>query len=442
MDNVPCEQNGPRAWITNARASLDGLFVDPWFTSLWTLQEAFLCRRAYLMPLESSPTNPNVERHFTLDSLCSICASIGRVCDNEYRIVDAQLKTIYAGRKGEDSSQSFERLSLHWKYLWEIRLMMSQRGLLALATRNPMALYGVAQYRRTRNDQDRMYGIQQVFGLSLGASAPNYTGSKLKFDRFVLEDQLGSGILAKYPVASQLHVFREPVEEGRGWRPSPSSAIPAFSILSNIWDLDLKSRCELSTRNVKGQRWGQFRGRACSFEHMSRICREVNEDPLVNYRLGLHSPQQLTLDTFLNAKQLKIGTEATVCDDPDVIRAAFWGDKLDVPRGQQQHRLAELLVRWTHEWLGGGTLNILSLGSFVDEAVSAEPCGISDEYNVGMVLIRMTTDSLEYWKRLGICIWQYAYGAWAISDPEPKHSRFLRADSDSPDWEEISGIFG
>ena len=81
--------------------------------------------------------------------------------------------------------------------------MLNRRGLLALATQNPIALYNTAQYRKSSLDWDRVYGIQQVFGFRLGASAPHVSNSRAKsFNRFVLEDQLGAASLVKYPIVS------------------------------------------------------------------------------------------------------------------------------------------------------------------------------------------------------------------------------------------------
>ena len=113
-------------------------------------------------------------------------------------------------------------MSLHWKleYCEEIEGTMRHTGLLGLATQDPIALYRVAQYRQIINDQDRVYGIQQVFGFRLDASDPALAGTNIVFSRFLLENQFGEVILKKFPVLSQLHVYNEPVELGCGWRVS------------------------------------------------------------------------------------------------------------------------------------------------------------------------------------------------------------------------------
>lgn len=53
------------AWSGPARTSLDELFTDPWFSSLWTLHEAFLCHKAYLVPLEASPIYQHVQHEWS-----------------------------------------------------------------------------------------------------------------------------------------------------------------------------------------------------------------------------------------------------------------------------------------------------------------------------------------------------------------------------------------
>ena len=65
-------------WLASARTGLDGIFMDPWFTSLWNLQEAFLCQHAYIMPLEGNLTPISTGSGFkigsyaTLETLCTL----------------------------------------------------------------------------------------------------------------------------------------------------------------------------------------------------------------------------------------------------------------------------------------------------------------------------------------------------------------------------------
>jgi hypothetical protein len=73
------------SWILRSRTALDNLFIDPWFTSLWTLQEAFLCPNAYLLGREAThilhvPANtPGSFVSADLTNLLSSCDGLRRV---------------------------------------------------------------------------------------------------------------------------------------------------------------------------------------------------------------------------------------------------------------------------------------------------------------------------------------------------------------------------
>lgn len=423
------------SWLATARASLDGLFIDPWFSSLWTLQEAFLCQHAYVLPLEADLIPIGFEAgfktgsHATLEVLCKVSTSIKQTIEREAPIVRAQWQ----------SNKANPEICKLQYYLLEVDGMLSQRGLLALATRNPIALYSIAQYRKTMRDQDRVYGIQQIFGVRLGASAPGVPESRSKhFNRFVLEDQLGAAILGKYPVASQVHIFMEPVEEGRGWRVSGSSTVPTLEIQSSIWRLEFEHRCHLSTRNIKRQRWAFFRGRTCGFAELSRAWKAVQKIPSISKVLGAKSPQQIMLDTFLE----RFKDEHLIHDPEEPIWTAVWSKRKEIPRNEQQHRLAWGLNAVVPKEFNGESPIVLLLGSFTDrgqrEQVEKEPT----KYHVGLILVLKKTGTSCHWKRLGFCIWQYGFGDLALENIVSPHLALVRAEEHCEGWKPLSGHFG
>lgn len=420
-------------WLASVRASLDGIFIDPWFTSLWTLQEAFLCQHAFVLPLEAdlkpidSLLDLKIGSYATLEALCTVSTALNDVIKSERPIVESQWQ---ADKK--------DSVLLKWlKYLNDIYFMLNQRGLLALATRNPIALYNIAQYRKTTRDPDRVYGIQQIFDLRLGTSASGVTESRSKyFNRFILEDQLGAAILVKYSVASQLHVFTEPVEEGRGWRVSGASTIPSLGIQRDIWGLEFEHRCHFSTEKIKGQRWGVFRGQTCSFAELSRAWKIVHEAS--SSLLGAKSPQQIFLDTLLQ----NIGDQSAVSDANEPIWTAVWSKRKEVPRDEQQHRLAWELNALIPEEFEGESPIVLLLGSFDDGSQSGQAMNGSAKYHVGLLLVHKKAASRAYCKRLGFCIWQYGFGDRTLEDTASPHLALMRAEDHCAGWDSLSGLFG
>lgn len=422
-------------WLGTARASLDGVFLDPWFTSLWTLQEAFLCQHAYILPLEAdlipigSISGLEIGSHATVETLCTASTTLSQVIERERPIVQGQWQT----------DKINPDLGKRLKYLNEVYGMLSRRGLLALATRNPIALYNIAQYRTSRLDQDRVYGIQQIFDLRLGASAPGVSESKLKnFNRFVLEDELGAAVLIKYHVASQIHVFNEPVEEGRGWRFSASSTVPSLKIQSRVWDLEFENRCQLSTEKIKGQRWGFFHGQTCDFADLLRAWRNVHEASPISELLGVKSPQEILLDTFL----LGIGDESLVNHPDEPIWTAVWSKRKAIPRDDQQHRLAWGLNELVRENFQGESAVVLLLGSFIDGCQSEQAVEESARYHVGLILVLKNARTNPYWKRLGFSVWQYGYSHHALENIGSPDLALMRAEDRCVGWKTSSGLFG
>lgn len=420
------------SWLTSARASLDGIFIDPWFTSLWTLQEAFLCQHAYILPLQADLTpiafDPDfkVGSHATLEALCIVSTILNQVIESERPIIQARWQ---ADKANADICKCL-------KYLEDVYGMLNQRGLLALATRNPIALYNIAQYRRTMSDQDRVYGIQQVFGFRLGNSAPGVSNARSKpFDRFVLEDELGAAILVKYPVASQLHMFTEPVEEGRAWRVSGSSTVPSLKIQSGIWGLKFEHRCQLSTKKIKGQRWGFFSGRTCDFEELSRAWKSFHETSKLP---GTESPQQIMLDTFLHT----IHDEGLMDHPEEPIWTAVWSKRKEILRDEQQHRLAWGLNALIPTEFEGEPPFVLLLGSFDDGSQSEQAVEKLTRYHVGLILVLKKAGTRPYWKRLGFCIWQFGYSDRAPESIASPHLALMRAEDHCVGWKMLSGLFG
>ena len=422
-------------WLATARASLDAIFMDPWFTSLWTLQEAFLCQHAYIMPLGGNLTPISTGSGFkigsyaTLETLCTLSTLMSGVIENERPIVQAQWQ---ADKTNPDVCK---RLS----YLDDVYGMLKQRGILALATRNPIALYNIAQYRRTTSDQDRVYGIQQIFGFRLGTSAPGFSelGPKY-FNRFALEDQLGAAILVKYPVASQLHNFTEPVEKGRGWRISGSSTVPNLDIQCSVWSLEFERRCELFTEKISGQRCGCFRGQTCDFASLSRVWKSVHEVTSTFNVLTSKSPQQIMLDKFL----LDIKDETLNNCPEEPIWTAVWSKGREIPRDRQQHRLAQTLTELIHRDFGGESLLVLLLGSFIDLTQSEKAKNEAVRYHVGLIIVHIKTDTRTYWKRLGFCIWQYEYSDCIPERITSSQLALMRGDPHCASWRHESGLFG
>ena len=418
------------AWLSASRSALDELFLDPWFSSLWTLQEAFLCPNAYLLPREASA------QPATLLDLWRWC-DILQTCCLDPREVGYNFWEY----------PTWEYLYLNEKYTRDIEGMIRERSISALASKNPMALYGAANYRKTRNEMDRVYAIQQVFDLRLGASAPG--SEHRKHHPIKLENQLGAAILETYPIPSQLHIFAEPVELGRGWRISKSSRIPDLGLKSNTALIKYIPDCRLTSEARGGKQWGSFSGRICLFEVMSKAWLTLRPPPEDQAKL-YSSPQSIMLDVFLSTKDFGNRNKASKNWPPESFgfhqNPAIWnsGAYRDIPRNTEQHELAEWMVQRLGQLFKGKRLVILSLGHIEDTIVDdvSEEASLGPRHHVGLILVESELSGISYWRRLGFCLWECEEPPSTSNTSENEAHRLLCVPLQHEQWKTETGLFG
>lgn len=189
------------------QTSLEKLCDDPWFSSLWTLQEAYL--RPDAMFLTRNGRLADDLRLRGAEEWHEFSFSLG--------ILAMNMRSLYIHLYRQAHTES--GLKLKKRYLDSIR----QMGVVHLDRTGPLTPYVASQARTTTREEDRVYGIQQIFGFRLGASARS--GAPLDYSRAELEVELGKAFLAKYPISSNLFIATRPVEFGDGWRIPPSSRI-------------------------------------------------------------------------------------------------------------------------------------------------------------------------------------------------------------------------
>jgi hypothetical protein len=223
---------------------LNFLTDDPWFTSLWTLQEAFLCPEVIFLARNGQvwlKGNPG--------------EAIPRL--KEILMWIEFLTSIM-----QDSRRNF---NLHSSP--EIQSALERSGLIGLLMGSPMVLLSVAYHRQTTSELDRVYGIMQVFNLRLGISRPEADTAK-RFTLAELEDELGQQLFKQDPVMSQLHIFTQTPDRGKGWRVGRYSKM-ASDLSWDVYD-HLKSSshrmiasAQFSTTLVDDNLWGTFTGKTC-----------------------------------------------------------------------------------------------------------------------------------------------------------------------------------
>ncbi|KAI1750662.1 hypothetical protein F4782DRAFT_509091 [Xylaria castorea] len=377
--------------VERIRDRLSLILVDPWFSSLWTLQEAFLCPNAWMIGREADSAmsaiheDPSIR---TLHHLLELC-----------RLLSANYVAI-----SEPPREPYE----------EALNIMRSTGMLAMTSGSALAVYGASAYRQATLNEDRIYGIQQIFGFRLGNSGVA-TGPIENVPLRELEFQFGKHLLESHPVLSQMHVFPKPAPVGSSWLLSKMSLTPlhlnadAADVVGLPSQRSERASCKLSVRKVEGTTWATFEGLVCDYVHFSTIC-TVAEDIEGYTLIFTYLPRQVTL--YLDATSELPPLDETL-DDVEYRH-----------RGNKR-------AEWLAKVFPDDQLKVLLLGSRTGNNVT-----LNSTVMIGLLLLRKDSLGLHHHRRLGFCSWHVNN---RLLDDNPK---LLVLEGSGPLWVKAAGLFG
>jgi hypothetical protein len=370
VDTAP--QQDQKAMIQNVEKFLS----DPWFSSLWTLQEAFLRPDAFVLSKSgqlftyqltaATSVNPDLTLFFDWGrAWCFACA--------------------------EKASQTFAL-----GYYDDAMQLIQRSGLDALSTLNAIATYFAASQRMTKFAEDRIYGIQQVFGFRLGKSALNQSlGQSFSLDE--LENQLGEEMVKTYPVLSQFHIFTEHVPKERRWRINRCSIVPTWvsDHGHSVWEAGGydEAKCKFWFDGVLGAvRTVCFEGRTSPLARLLEACEETKQEELFN-----------TLPVLSDMFRVVPDVAEELAGSPE---RSGQGYHSLVTGSRQRH-----LTKWLVDEFPRRKLQVLWLGPSTGETYS---------YHLGLLLLNCGGTK---WTRLGICQWDVTN--LQISDIVSSHIKYF-----------------
>ena len=419
LQNEPFTKEGAqgfhsRPWLRMAIDSLTGLTNDPWFSSLWTLQEAFLCTNAIILSHDGQAAldlSTFDLRPWSLQQLFSFANEL-----------------IYWSERSRAPRAEPE--------FNELMELVQRSGLAALHLNNPMALLGVSYTRKTTRELDRIYGIMQVFGsdFKVGLSRVD-ADPRREYTLAELEDEFGAAIIEHYPILNQMHVFLSPPEFGKGWCARGTSAVPWMAERGDLfgWDsgnrIDVtievghKAMCEISTLMMNGNMWAKLSGRACSFTKLQQAWRQADQSPFASKMLRSNWRMHRSSIPSIHMIALDRGTPfEPQAPKLRVLNVAGLGTD------EYQHDLA----LWITEQPGVEDLQVFLLGR----------SQIGDEYfYTGLLLLERTTANIKHWYRVGICMWLTSHLSAPDSDGGDHPDRaFLTGETQ--EWQTLTGLFG
>lgn len=245
------------------------LLKDPWFGSMWTLQESFIQQAAFILTNKGICTNPGRRRPIDLFLTRGFAVDL-------------------LERRQYDRTKVTEELSM-FREAW------FRTGLQGPLSASPMQVLACAQFRTSEFELDRVYGIMQVFGdefkVGKARAAKTKVPTKQSFELEELEDELGILILEKFPSTSQLFQHDMPPLVGRGWRICGRASVPrqlgfasgSFNDGLSMLNKEVffpKPDCELSTIKCDSTTWATFRGKMCQFSDLVSCSRSTRFNPI------------------------------------------------------------------------------------------------------------------------------------------------------------------
>lgn len=392
--------------IIRAASAIDALTMLPWFTSTWTLQEAFIKPTALLLNRSGDLMMSQNGNPFSLEDLLTYCRRMHQVF------------SLSAKPFSEDAKASFEAVITRRGLISKLETS----GLRALANRDRLSLYSCARLRQAGDQNDWIYGIMQVWDFQLGRSAPGRQAEQ-EWSLEDLEIELGMRLVQEFPIESQLHVHTKEAEVSRrqAWRVSRGSATIlhnlAFTPTGHLDGAVNRHSSTLSTSRVNHVTYGRFTGKLCAFDRLRLAWRSTSHLDDGNSRFDSQSPVRISLDSSGVLGETRLRVKYSLQEVPD----------------SQQLELADTMSTFFRDL--GWTVSVLLLGTVRQSHDSVETTTA-----VGLIVMACPDASIGRWeKRLGVCLWN-------VPEPVVEQVRSCREDVDIlsgwSGWTQYTCLFG
>ncbi|KAI3392702.1 hypothetical protein diail_5259 [Diaporthe ilicicola] len=234
---------------------------DPWFSSLWTLQEFILRPDAIVLDRYGESLNVLREDLALLvksrdrqDDLLTLEALCWALHNAQYEGRQLQQRRHLLQDKGDAAGPHIlELISRIFRAIQECGCGTNWLQ----GPSNPNIQYSAAKFRRTTHREDRIYAISQIYNVRVGQSAR-------PMDRPSLEDlieEFGLAINERSPVLGQLFVHTKRPEVGKSWCITEHSDVPEIG--------DVPARIRLTSTIARDESgFVVAHGPSCTFEDL------------------------------------------------------------------------------------------------------------------------------------------------------------------------------
>lgn len=373
-------------WLTQTEEDLDAmenclsrLLIDPWFSSLWTLQEFILRRDATIISKEGKcafppTTEKGLAGAWSLENLGVECLT--NIGNFEFSFGETKAIAMDAsGIEEEKTSRKIESLGLRISPLKE---KLEQSGLTTNPNTNPNVAYSVGQYRKVSNPLDRVYGITQIYGISCSQSP---AGTRLMERLASLTAEFGTQLAARSPLLSQLFIHSLPTKPERSWMITQNCEVPTFLRAYSVSDMARKCQRSLCSMQVLDSKHVGFKGE-------STALLDFFDDPHDDLKdIGIAA--SAALDRHIDHELFGHSERITIRRTGGVTMHSHGS------HGSAKIDMDKFWTKYSKEHL-----RVLLLGrnsSYGPESLS------EDSY--GLILSPLGKDSRWVWERIGIMAW-------------------------------------
>ncbi|KAL1639156.1 hypothetical protein SLS58_008243 [Diplodia intermedia] len=321
------EVHGVLQRLKNAITTLLG---DPWFSSLWMLQEGILRRDAMLLSREADPI---VDEH----SASRFIIYLYFLSHALYELRLSLLDPFYAFEEQPDLKQLSD----------DIIIQIEKAGYTTASfSRNPNVQYTAARHRQTRDQLDLIYGIMSIYDVRVGGAAGGANISPTTpYTLGALEDEFAGAINAASPAIGQLFVHRRRPKANRTWRITQDIRVPEE--LATTHAIECDPRCRIAATPLGH---ADVRGRICALSD-------------VFGRWG--SPSEESRRGELRETYFSVLVDDYLCEDHAVLRPGVLEPYIH--SNAQRVRRAHGLVPALLDVFGRENVSVLLLGQEMDE---------------------------------------------------------------------------
>ena len=392
--------------------NLSLLLQDPWFSSLWTLQELLLQRHAILLNKRGEPVTTHGPWNGEFPSTQLL--DVSEICRIVGKLTDQAMQT--GSNAGQDGS-----LSPQQENLQTLRRIIDESGLDFTLCPNPNIQYAAARFRKTSYLEDRIYAIMQVYGYRLGNSATSLQRIR-HFGLEELELQFLTTLTSQSVVLSQAFQHREVPEVGQSWCLTNRIRVPERLHKILVHDQFLTSACRIK---VVRKSEAYFEGQACTLREFLGVWKERSQRILARLISISNAPQGLKdrhlylKDSSYMIRFLKLAKQGIIMDCGEPMLSEWPPDTTVLDENADpivENRTSELThAAETQQNLGEAM--ITRHGNSMPRVLYLGMCKYIEIMAVALIVVRegrtrsgFLMGKKDIWRRIGICFWYLELG--------------------------------